>query len=65
MSDGERDKEKIQDFPNIWSKSGTEWNKLVKTIQVLTTANITSKDPFQNAPLIDSRKSHYCSLIIG
>lgn len=58
LSDGERDKEKMQDFSNIWSKSGTEWNKLVKTMQVLTTANITSKDPFQDAPLVDASKSH-------
>lgn len=37
LAGGERDKEKIQDFPNILSRSGTEWNKLVKTIQILTT----------------------------
>lgn len=65
LSDGERDKEKIQDFLNIWSKLGSEINKLVKTMQILTTASITSKDPFQNAPLVDSSKKHYCSLIMA
>lgn len=58
LSDGERKKEKIQDFPDIWSKSDTQWNKLVKKMQILTTANTTSKDPFQDAPLVDSSKSH-------
>lgn len=32
LSGGEKDKQKIQDFPNILRKSGTEWNKPVQKI---------------------------------